>query len=294
MKMFFASDLHYGVDGEGNAAVRSLAAHLRSPGTAAKEDVLILVGDIATNDDTLRACLALFSGFRGRKFAVAGNHDVWIEEDLSSWTRYRRLSAIFRAAGFHPLEDEPVVIDGIGIAGSLGWYDYSFRDEDLGIDMEAYRTKTPPGQDFPCWNDAHLVRWGMPDEDVTTWQAERLERHLASLEGCREKVLAIHHVPTKRLLFHPRCLVPMGTRFANAFLGSERFGEIASLHGVSLVVNGHIHMAGDARIGKTSFKSIGGGYRSKQLIVRDGGGRCTRYMFTAKGLRPGLSFGLGA
>jgi len=292
MKTFFASDLHYGVNGEGDAAVRSLAEHLRSPRTS-KDDILILVGDLATNDATLRECLALFSGFTGRKFAVAGNHDVWLEEDLSSWTRYRRLSVLFRAAGFHPLEDEPVVIDGVGIAGAMGWYDYSFKDEELGIPMEAYRSKTPPGQVRPVWNDANLVRWGMTDEEVTRWQAERLERHLMALEGCREKILAIHHVPTKRLLFHPRCLVPVEMRYANAFLGSETFGEIACLYGVSFVVNGHIHMAGAARIGKTSFMSIGGGYRSKQLIIREKG-RSTRAMFTATGRRPGIAFGLGA
>lgn len=289
MKMFFASDLHYGVHREGDAAVRSLADHVRTADVD-KDDLLVLVGDLATDDATLRSCLRLFAGFPGRKCAVAGNHDVWVEREDSSWTRYRRLSTIFRAAGFHPLEDEPLVVDGVGLAGSMGWYDYSFRDKELGIPLSCYRAKTLPGAAEPIWNDARLVRWGMSDEDMARWQAERLERHMASLRGCREIVLAIHHVPTKRLLFHPRCLVPYGTRFANAFLGSERFGEIALRHRAALVVNGHIHMEGTKRVGDTAFMSIGGGYRAKQLIVRDGA-ECVRSSFTAKGVRALLSIG---
>ncbi len=291
MRMFFASDLHYGVDPEGDAAVRALAGHLLPP-RAGRDDVLVLVGDLAKDDATVRECLALFAPFPGRKFAVAGNHDVWVVGG-SSWTRYRRLSRLFRAAGFHPLEDEPAVVDGVGFAGSMGWYDYSFRDADLRIPYAAYRAKTYPGKTMPIWNDAHLVSWGMPDEEVTAWQAERLARHLASLDGCGEKVLAIHHVPTKRLLYHPRWLVPREIRFANAFLGAERFADLACAHGVDLVVNGHIHMAGTADVGRTRFASIGGDYGVKQLIVREDG-RMLRKTFTSRGVRPGLPLTVGA
>lgn len=291
MRMYFASDLHYGVDSEGDAAVRALAGHLQPP-RAGKDDALVLVGDLAKDDATVRECLALFATFPGRKYAVAGNHDVWVDGE-SSWTRYRRLSRLFRAAGFVPLEDGPAVVDGVGIAGSMGWYDYSFRDADLRIPYAAYRAKTYPGKPGPVWNDALLVSWGMTDEEMTSWQAERLERHLASLDGCREKILAIHHVPTKRLLYHPRWLVPREIRFANAFLGSERFARIACAHGVDFVVNGHIHLAGMATIGATRFASIGGDYDVKQLIVREDG-RILRKTFTSRGMRLGLPLTVGA
>jgi 3',5'-cyclic AMP phosphodiesterase CpdA len=291
--MFFASDLHYGVDPAGDAAVRSLAGYLRAP-RAGKDDLLILVGDLASDDATLRDCLALFRAFPGRKFAVAGNHDVWTEIEPSSWTRYRRLSRFFRIAGFHPLEDEPAVVgDGIGIAGSMGWYDYSFRDPQLRIPYAAYRAKTYPGQSGPIWNDALCVRWGMPDEEMTTWQVEKLDRHLADLAGCKEKILAIHHVPTKRLLYHPRWMVPRDVRFANAFLGSERFARVACAHGAGLVVNGHIHLAGTTFISGTQFASIGGDYGKKQLIIRKDG-RLSRRMFFSRGIHVGLPLNFGA
>lgn len=292
MRMFFASDLHYGVGQEGDAAVRTLAGDLRPP-NAGTDDVLILVGDLATDDAALRACLALFVGFPGRKFAVAGNHDIWIEGDASSWIRYRRVMKLFRAAGFHPLEEEPARMDGVGIAGSMGWYDYSFKDEELGIPARAYAAKTFPGRSSPSWNDALYARWGMTDAEMTAWQADRLDRHLASIADCREKIVAIHHVPTKRLLYHPRWLVPTEIRFANAFLGSERFAGIACARGVDLVVNGHIHLAGSARIGGTSFASIGGDYCKKQLIIREGG-QLTRRMYTPRGGRPAVPLPFGA
>lgn len=285
MKWHFASDLHYGVNAEGNAAVRELASHLRAP-NATEDDALVLVGDIATDDDAFRACLALFAGYPGRKFAIPGNHDVWIEagRDVSSWTRYRRIQRLMRAAGFHPLEEEPAIVGGTAVVGSMGWYDYSFKDEELGISDAAYAKKTYPGQPMAMWNDAHCVRWGMSDAEMVAWQAERLERHLASVAGHDEVLVAIHHVPTKRLLFHPRWMVPEEMRFANAFLGSERFAEIACAHGADLVINGHIHLAGEARIGNTRFVSIGGDYDGKQLVVRENG-RVLRRTFTSSGMR---------
>lgn len=268
MRTFCVSDLHFGHDDWGDRSIDALARHVRLAG--GPDDVLIAIGDHAVDDQGIITCLSKFHGFRGKTLAVAGNHDVWVGSDGDSWLRYLGLADVFKEAGFRPLEVEPVVIGDTAFVGSMGWYDYSFRDPlDIGID--AYRAKTYPGDSVPSWNDATYVRWRATDPQMTEWMAERLSRHLDLVADASRIVVAIHHVPTKRLLMHPRCFVPRRWRFANAFLGSERFREVISRHGnVRSVVNGHIHLARTVSVGGTAYASIGGGYDAKQLLVAEG------------------------
>jgi 3',5'-cyclic AMP phosphodiesterase CpdA len=268
MRTFFISDLHYGTGSECDAAVRALSRHVNEEGK--KDDALVIVGDIAVDDRSLSECLSLFSAFRGRKAAVAGNHDVWTTGDPLD--RYRRLPSLFRSAGFHPLDEEPMAVGRVGFAGVMGWHDRTFRDPSLGIAESAYREKRYPEDDRVLWNDALYARWSAGDDEIAAWQAALLDAHVRALRGVREVVLAVHHVPTTALLVHPRWMVPRMWRFMNAFLGSERLGEVARKHAdrVRLIVNGHIHMARQASAAGQVFVSIGGGDHRKQLLVREG------------------------
>ena len=267
MRFHFISDLHYGLRRVGDESVRALARSLED---VAAGDGLLIGGDLGTGDAEVAACLALFSRFPGPKFAIAGNHDVWVEAGESSWDRYRRLSDILRASGFHPLEDEPAIVGDVGLVGSLGWYDYSFRDDALGIALTHYQQKIYPGWERPLWRDALRVCWGMSDADVTRWQVERLTKHLARLQGVSSVIALLHHVPSKQLLAHPRAMLPPLLRFANAFLGSGALADpLLADARVRLVVSGHIHRAGEHRLGGTRFVSIGGSYHDKQCVTFD-------------------------
>ncbi len=269
MKVFMASDLHFGVGERGNRSVQALAAHVCARGR--ENDVLLLGGDLATDDDSITSCLSLFASFPGKRAAIAGNHDVWKEDQRNALERYRGLPSLFKAAGFHPLEEEPFIVNDVGFAGAMGWYDLSFRDEGIGVPAEAYRKKVYPGPESAIWGDAIHADWGCSDEEVAEWQRSRLERQLRQIAGTRETVVLTHHVPTKCLLKWPRFLVPKVWRFLNAFLGSERLGDtIRRIAPHSLVVSGHIHMSGDAKKGATRFVSIGGDYDEKQLVVKEG------------------------
>lgn len=276
--IYATSDLHYGHGSVGDKATRALARALERRD---RRDVLILAGDLATGDDELRACLALFREFSGHKFALPGNHDVWTETGDSN-DRLARVTAIFREAGFHPLAEEPRIVNGIGFAGCMGWYDYSFRDESLGFPIEAYRAKRYPRDPRHLWADVDYVHWGRTDEEVTIEEARALESQLDRLTraGVQEIVVATHFVPTMRLLFHPRKLVPELWRFLNAYLGSTRFEEVVRRYSrVHLAVCGHIHAARLASIGGTTFLSIGASYEGKELVTSDGR-RITRQAFS--------------
>ncbi len=282
MNFFLTSDLHYGVNPSGNAATAKLAAELQK--RAQPEDVLVLAGDIAAGDAALAHCLSLFAGFPGRKCYVLGNHDIWSEMDEAEVRIWMAANAL-RWHGFAPLDgDEPLIIGSVGLAGNMGWYDYSFVEPELGIPQAHYESKTYPGEASPRWRDALYARWNMTDPAVTDVFVRRLEKQLCRLDAdprVREVIVVTHHVPTKHLRQQPRCLVPRRWRFANAFLGSERFAEVIAAHGkVRLAACGHIHQSRLVRLGEKEFLSIGSDYRSKELVTWDGYA-CRRETFSA-------------
>ena len=267
---FFASDLHYGVNAKGDSSVERLADKLSREGS--DRDALFLGGDLATDDDQVRRCLRLFHGFRGRRYAILGNHDVWVRGGDNSLARHARLQHLMADEGFHPLEEQSAVVDGWGLVGALGWYDYSFKDK-LGIADKNYREKRDPISGAVIWSDARNVSWSMDDVEATDWQVGHLQTRLAEIRGAERVLALIHHVPHKDLLAFPkaRWLVPRQWRFANAFLGSNRLSETLEADPrVKLVVNGHIHMAGHVTHGSVEYHSIGGDYFSKQLLAFDG------------------------
>lgn len=280
MRIYITSDLHLGVDAKGDKIVEKLAQYVSQIGT--KDDVLLIAGDIGSDDVSIANCLQLFRSFPGKKLAIAGNHDIWVARRRdTSLERYKRLSDIFSANGFHALEDEPVVLNGIGFAGAMGWYDRSFQDK-IRVPNWYYELKSFPGKG--TWNDANNVKWPFIDEQAVDWQVARLEQQLEALKtaGVSRMIVGIHHVPTKKLLFHPRWLLSKTMRFFNTFLGSERFAELleANNHVVEHVVCGHIHRAADTKRNGVHYHSIGGGYKNKQLVTLDESFCVTRKMFS--------------
>jgi 3',5'-cyclic AMP phosphodiesterase CpdA len=264
VKLLITADLHYGASRDGDRAVEALAERACGEGA----DALLIGGDIGEGPRAFEACLALFEGFRGAKLAVPGNHDVWVRrETVDSWTLHESvLPARLEDHGFHPLHLRPAKVGDVGFVGSMGWYDYSFRD-DIGIDLTHYETKTFPGTRHPIWNDARFARFPMADGALAGLLADRLGRQLADLEGSGRVVALLHHVASKRLLYHPRCLVPRVWRFLNAFLGSESLGTVLGRDArVVQVFCGHIHRSRTVEFDGSSISTIGSSATHKELV----------------------------
>lgn len=277
MKVYITSDLHLGVDPRGDKAVQRLARFAAEQGMP--DDVLVLAGDLATDDERLIQCLRLFKEFPGKKTAIAGNHDVWVQPNtITSLERYSRLPRLFLQAGFHPLEEAPFIQKGVGFSGAMGWYDYSFRDPYLNIPWQRYVDK-------PGWADRAFVQWQQTDQEVVERQLRQLQGQLNWLSGKVEQAVVImHHVPTAKLLAFPhmRWIIPERWRYLNAFLGSERFQELLSRYQqlVRTVVCGHIHLGHDVHVNGQHYLSVGSTYYDKQLLVMEDG-RIRRVRFTA-------------
>jgi predicted phosphohydrolase len=192
---------------------------------AAGGDGVLLVGDTAAFDgDTLERCLDLIK-IAGPKLFVAGNHELWTHGSDSHEIYTRLLPDRIRAAGWHWLEDEPFHVNDTTIVGSVGWYDYSFAQADLGIPDRFYAAKVSPGAAerlsdyahlFPVgyplpaeasdvvarWNDGRFVKLHRPDEMFLDELLARLRGQLDAAKG-RRVIAAVHHLPFRELLPPP-------------------------------------------------------------------------------------------
>ncbi len=287
MKLLITADLHYNI-----ARCRPGVRRLAREACAAGGDAIVLVGDTAGSDlAPLRECLRLFADFPGRRFMVAGNHCLWTRDtdEGASLRRYRQtLPDAAADEGFEMLDHAPAFVDGVGLVGTVGWYDYSFRDRSLGIPEAFYRAKLAPGaaaylgghEDLLAAHrddltDAHLalgarwmdgvhVRLGISDEAFVEDQAHKLARHLADAERRSERVLAfLHHLPFAELVPTAR---PPRFAFAAAFMGSGRLGEpLLACRKLTDVYCGHSHWAAEARIKHIRAVNVGSTYTEKKL-----------------------------
>jgi hypothetical protein len=187
------------------------------------------------------------------------------------------------AAGWHWLEDEPFVADGVGIVGSVGWYDYSFAQPSLGIPRRFYERKISPGaaarfsefaplladaddlspeaRDIVArWNDGRHVKLHRSDETFLGELLRRLEAQLDAINA-DHVVAAVHHLPFRELLPPPH---NSQWDFAKAYLGSEQIGNLLLRYPkVRYTICGHSHLALEAKVGHIHAINIGSGYRWK-------------------------------
>jgi len=289
MRLIVTADLHYDI-ARSMAPTEQLAARVNRHGG----DALLIVGDACGRDpDILRRCLALFDAFPGRVFYVAGNHDLWTYGG-SSLERYEReLADVCREAGAWYLDERPYIRDGIALVGSIGWYDYSFRQDSLGIPLRFYERKVAPGaaarlDEFrhlvdghddvtpsmlaitTRWMDGAYVRLPMTDIEFTKRIHDRLAEHLRHAAGEAERiVVAMHHLPFEEMV---RRSGRPNWDFANAYMGSRSLGELLlSVPKVSHVFCGHTHFRHRVRCGHIECVNVGSTYIAKRCEVLEVG-----------------------
>ena len=289
MRLLITADLHYDSLRSRKAAGEMIARILATGG-----DALVLAGDTAGPSlDVLRECLAQFRPFPGRKFLVMGNHCLWCRPGENSIERYERLVPEAAAEeGFECLDQAPAVLGAVGLAGSVGWYDYSYREAELGIPIEFYQAKVAPGaanrlaehrllyeqfegelgeeQRGNCtrWMDGVHARLGMTDEAFLDIVVERLHGHLRQLSdtpGVQRIIACTHHVPFAQLVPRSR---PAAFAFAAAYMGSDRIGRaIREFPKVTHVFCGHSHWPGRVRLDGLDVVNVGSTYLEKHLEV---------------------------
>jgi len=262
-KLIATADLHYGLYAAGDLATDALARHV----CGSDADVLVLAGDIGGPElDSASLCLELFAGFGGLRLLVPGNHDLWTS-DGDSLDRYRvHLPHMACKFGFEILDGGPVVRGETAFIGNIGWYDYSFRNPELGFSTADYQRKSIPG--VCSWNDGAFVHWDMTDEEFTRACASALCRHYRLVERKVGQVVAVlHHVPFVELLYGP---APLPHEFCRAYMGSSRLGRLLARCGkVRYVICGHRHGAAAHQTGPLKALVAGSDYETKRLVELD-------------------------
>jgi 3',5'-cyclic AMP phosphodiesterase CpdA len=254
VRLAFTSDLHV----EQNPEVAKLVAE-RSLGAGV--DVLVIAGDVAGSGTRRAAALEILAQGAPNVALVPGNHDLWCARPgrpgavVDSRALY--LDAIPEAcvrAGVVYVPSGPVTLAGVTVVGQTGWYDYSLRDERLGVPLADYE-RGAHGR--LAWSDQHFVHWPgltradgrLDDAALTSWMNERLARDLALAPRDRPAVIVTHVLPWAALVAHR----PLPWGFVRGFLGARSLGETISSAAVAglpvaQVISGHTHFARRAHV----------------------------------------------
>ena len=234
-KIVITSDLHLGITSA--ATISTLVSTI-----AAEEAVLtVLAGDIGEGLSRFAKCLKLFAQLPGEVAVLAGNHDVWARANYASQDLWERcLPEVVQTAGMLWLEDTVWQRDGIAVAGSLAWYDYSAADPTL--------PPHPPeffAQMKGYYNaDARFVHWPWSDQEFAAQLGHALCERLQRLEADSSvsSVVVVSHVP----LFEEQMLrKPHDPEwgFSNAYFGNLTLGqEVLKMSKVQAVISGHTHI----------------------------------------------------
>ena len=269
MKIAFTSDIHYDVT-EGN---KLLLPHLATEVAERRPDVFVIAGDVANSLANLGETLSAFDTLACRKLFVPGNHDLWVKSKNAvkkrkedSWWRYRTgIPKVCHENGFGYLPRSPVVFDGVGFAGSTGWYDYSLRDPRL--DNVFHFGDYVRGQFLDSrfnqgvWNDVRLCCWlkypDSPDWRKRSFQDTTKEVSQVMMEEMDEEVAAIlGNVGTLVVVLHTNPFAACIQRKEpadpfDAYEGSTRLGELLAGYSKKVCVHcicGHRHKPLDVRV----------------------------------------------
>ena len=280
MKIFASSDIH--VDFKKNASAFELPKILENSILREKEDcVFVIVGDVAQNLPLFHNFLDSFRHIKIPKLFTAGNHDIWVEpRGLDSFMKYSlSLKEAVHDAGFHYLDFAPFVLGNIGIAGNIGWYDYSFRRNDLPLpedyrivrigekaltswnelDTEDYRRKTLYAEIngrlhlITRWNDIVHIRWQMQDEEFVAYCLKKIQKDFDLIQDKVDKILfCSHHIHFRDCVQYRD--IPKWD-YNLAYYGSEKIGDfLLEQKKLAATIFAHSHVP-DARVIRPNLMS---------------------------------------
>lgn len=256
MRIALTSDLHL----DSTEANRALVPLLAEEVAALAPDVLVIAGDVSAHDDRLEACLRTLRPAAPVVLFVPGNHDVWVARSAqetgatSNQKHDVAIASICAATGVTHLGLGARIVDGVGFAGTIGWYDYSFTHPRFPFTRDEYAEKSHGRH---RWMDRYYARWvngdasaeRMSDPDVTALRAAQLRAQLASLDAdaaVRTIVVVSHHLPFDEVLRDPQ---DASHAYFRAYLGSRALGDVVRGSAKArTVLIGHLHRPVDMTV----------------------------------------------
>lgn len=248
MKILLTADLHYQEENR-EAVVRFVQEINKS-----NADVLVIAGDVSGGTALTVECLEQFREFNQGKYIIAGNHDLWTESEDSFKVHSLLFPKLAGQCGFQSLDQKPVILGQIGLVGTIGWYDYSLRQEDLKIPMKYYKDKSLPG--IATWADKYFIHWEFTDSEFVDYTLQRLKQQIEAVYAQVESIVCVfHHLPFVELLPDVEEKI---SAFFYAFAGSKKFGELLlQYEKVHYVYCGHTHRPKKVKKGDLQAINIG-------------------------------------
>ena len=202
----------------------------------------------------------LITRFEGR-IAFTGNCWTSDPEPHASLIIYNViLPHICEKLNVHYLDKKPLIIsDKLAIVGTMGWYDYSFKDKSVPATGLDYSNKSFCGSVF-C--DKYYVKWHYDDKQFVKYQLKLMKKHLELVKDIETVIFVSHFVPYKEALdcfdYYQKLKAKsdkknayaadikrtqqMFWRFGNAFQGSGKIGKLLDQYdNVKYIICGHQH-----------------------------------------------------
>lgn len=234
-RIVITSDLHLGITMRYEIDEMIAAIAMEQP------DLTIIAGDIGEGMTHIRTCLRLFREVPGQMAALAGNHDLWaLDGGHSAEVWERELPEAVRAAGMLWLEEDVWRADGLAVAGSIAWYDYSGADPAIPPQTEDYWVETKR-QMHP---DAKYLDWPWSDIEFAVRCGAGLAARVAALDAdpSVNDLLLVTHVPLFREQLVNRPEIPRWG-YGNAYFGNLTLGQrVRHSPKLRAVVSGHTHI----------------------------------------------------
>ncbi len=255
VRLAVTSDLHFDLGGHltSPAEVDSLVRRV----VADHPDIIVLAGDIGHGLANLRGCIQAFKNAAPVVAVLAGNHDLWRDEDtnLGSLELFERaLPALCAEQGAIWLEASSIVIGPVAITGTMAWYDYSAID--------AAQSSFTPEQIWQMKryanNDAHRIDWHFDDVAMAGRLRGPFLSHLGAL--CErdeiERVAVVTHMPLlDEQMFRKPGDASWG--FSNAYFGNLSLGaEVRRQAKVEAIVSGHTHLGREGAIPRAGLSPL--------------------------------------
>ncbi|MFV2015881.1 MAG: metallophosphoesterase [Candidatus Heimdallarchaeota archaeon] len=151
-------------------------------------DIILVTGDVAGSTKYIHKFLKEIEVKCKKKIFCPGNHDIWVNSNAfdGSWVKYYQvLPELCKITGWHYLPKQPIIINNIAFAGTMGWYDYSSRNPkwDGQISHEDYETKYNK-LSGAMWMDKEFAKFGdNNDKAVADHLASELIEDLKQISG---------------------------------------------------------------------------------------------------------------
>jgi len=249
VKLAITSDLHLPITKA--ESVSALGREIQAFGPQS----LIVAGDIGESlADVQRGLFLLREQVQCPIWVLAGNHDVWARPPYDSRQLWlEQIPAAVRASGCQWLEGGSFVLDGVAVAGTIAWYDYSAVDPSVSATALEFAQ-----QKFHYNADALRIDWEWSDPEF----AERVSApFLAQLDRLEsdpsvQRVVVVTHVPIVEEQMHREPGDPRWA-FSNAYFGNLTLGrKVLAYRKVSHIISGHTHRGKVATVQRADGSSI--------------------------------------